>query len=225
MSGAEKPNRVRKIRQQQMLSKAELARKARVTVQTIDRIESGKDCRTDTKRKIILALGYQLSERSRIFLDEEGPQPGKIRHLRPPRPNAMEDGGEGRARVLLIDDSESNRLLFGAILSESPCRLDTAANGQEGLEKFIAGAYDLVFMDMQMPVMDGCTATSRIRQWERERGRRPTPIIAVTANAGTSDREKCLRAGCDDFMTKPVPQEKLIEIVTRLSAARELPVP
>lgn len=63
-------NNVRTIRESKMMSKAELARKASVTVQTIDRIEKGNDCRLDTKRKIILALGYKLGDRSRIFLDE-----------------------------------------------------------------------------------------------------------------------------------------------------------
>lgn len=65
-------NNVRAIRESKMMSKAELARKASVTVQTIDRIEKGNDCRLDTKRKIILALGYKLGDRSRIFMDESG---------------------------------------------------------------------------------------------------------------------------------------------------------
>lgn len=220
MSGAEKPNRVRQIRQKLMLSKAELARKAKVTVQTIDRIESGKDCRTDTKRKIILALGYQLSDRSRVFIDEDRPQPGKIRHLHPPAKLGTGKEKATPVRVLLVDDSESNRVLFHAILSESPCHLDTAKNGKEGLEKFVAGKYDLVLMDIQMPVMDGYTATSRIRQWEQEQGQKAALIIAVTANAGKNDREKCLQAGCDDYMTKPVPQEKLLDIVDHLAEAR-----
>ncbi len=65
-------NNVRTIRESKMMSKAELARKASVTVQTIDRIEKGNDCRLDTKRKIILALGYKLGDRSKIFLDQSG---------------------------------------------------------------------------------------------------------------------------------------------------------
>ncbi len=69
-------NRVRELRQDRMMSKAELARRAEVTVQTIDRIEKGKDCRLDTKRKIILALGYDLGERSRIFNSEEAEERG-----------------------------------------------------------------------------------------------------------------------------------------------------
>jgi len=214
MTGAAKANRVRQIREKLMLSKAELARKAKVTVQTIDRIESGKDCRTDTKRKIILALGFQLSDRSRIFIDEDGPQPGKIRHL---RPQAAAKSKTALLNILLVDDSESNRVLFKAMLGGSPCKLDTAKNGLEGVEKFIAGSYNLVLMDMQMPVMDGLTATGRIRAWEEEHGLAPTPIIAVTANAGEHAREKCLQAGCTDFMTKPVPQDKLLQLVDRFA--------
>ena len=214
MRGSEKTNRVRQIRKKLMLSKAELARKAKVTVQTIDRIESGKECRTDTKRKIILALGYQLSDRSRIFVDESEPPPGKIRQL---RPHSTGDRKTRTLRILLVDDSESNRVLFQAMLTESPCLLDTAKNGREGVEKFIHGEYDLVLMDMQMPVMDGYTATGKIRDWEKEQGLAPTPIIAVTANAGKHDREKCLKAGCSDYMTKPVPQEKLIHLVHALA--------
>ncbi len=71
MAQAQDVNRVQELRKNKMMSKAELARKASVTVQTIDRIEKGKECRLDTKRKIILALGYDLSDRSRIFNNEE----------------------------------------------------------------------------------------------------------------------------------------------------------
>ena len=70
-------NMVRKIRESKMMSKAELARKANVTVQTIDRIEKGNSCRLDTKRKIILALGYKLGDRTKIFFDEEEPMASK----------------------------------------------------------------------------------------------------------------------------------------------------
>ena len=70
-------NNVRQIRESKMMSKAELARKADVTVQTIDRIEKGNDCRLDTKRKIILALGYKLGDRSKIFVDSSGVTPKK----------------------------------------------------------------------------------------------------------------------------------------------------
>lgn len=75
-------NNVRKIRESKMMSKAELARKASVTVQTIDRIEKGNDCRLDTKRKIILALGYKLGERTKIFAEETSSEPKKVVRVR-----------------------------------------------------------------------------------------------------------------------------------------------
>ncbi len=75
-------NCVRQLRENMMMSKAELARKASVTVQTIDRIEKGKECRVDTKRKIILALGYKLADRSRIFMNEERDE-SKVAPLKP----------------------------------------------------------------------------------------------------------------------------------------------
>ena len=80
-------NNVRKIRESKMMSKAELARKASVTVQTIDRIEKGNDCRLDTKRKIILALGYKLGERAKIFRDAAGSELRKVVRVRPKNSN------------------------------------------------------------------------------------------------------------------------------------------
>ena len=205
-----------------MLSKTELARKAEVTVQTLDRIENGNECRLETKRKIILALGYQLAEGSRIFApDSTKPLPGKIRSLRNSAvgTEAATSSAPHPVHVLQVDDSESQRVLLQTILSSSPCKLDTAENGQVGFNKFITGNYDLVFMDMQMPVMDGCTATRKIRAWEKEHHRAPTPIIAMTANALDSDREKCFEEGCSDFMVKPVPQEKLIQMIDNMAEA------
>ena len=213
-------NRVRKIRKKLMLSKAELARKAEVTVQTLDRIENGNECRLKTKRKIILALGYQLAEASRIFApDSTQPLQGKIRSLRdsPSDAEAIHSEAPHPVHVLQVDDSESQRVLLQTILSGSPCKLDTAENGEVGFNKFVAGNYDLVFMDMQMPVMDGCTATRKIRAWEKENHQAPTPIIAMTANALASDREKCFKEGCSDYMVKPVPQEKLIQMIDNLA--------
>ena len=110
---------------------------------------------------------------------------GKIRPLRdsPSDAEAIHSEAPHPVHVLQVDDSESQRVLLQTILSDSPCMLDTAENGEVGFNKFVAGNYDLVFMDMQMPVMDGCTATRKIRAWEKENHQAPTPIIAMTANA------------------------------------------
>src|SRR5450432_1104692 len=78
---------------------------------------------------------------------------------------------------------------------------------------FAAGHYDLVLMDRQMPVMDGLTATRKIRAWEQANGRPPTPIVALTASALKGDRETCLAAGCTAFLTKPIKQEVLLQAI------------
>jgi response regulator RpfG family c-di-GMP phosphodiesterase len=81
----------------------------------------------------------------------------------------------------------------------------------------MAGHYDLVLMDRQMPIMDGLTATRTIRAWEQANDRQPTPIIALTASALKRDREMCLAAGCTAFLTKPIKQEVLLQAIKDLS--------
>ncbi len=116
-------------------------------------------------------------------------------------------------RILLADDSPDNCTIAVAYLRDTPFQVDIAETGAVAVEMFQAGAYDMVLMDRQMPVMDGLTATRAIRAWEAENGRSPTPIIAVTASALKGDREKCLAAGCTAFLTKPIKQEVLLRAI------------
>ncbi len=120
--------------------------------------------------------------------------------------------------LLLVEDSEDNRFLVLAYLKKTPYRIDTAENGQIAVEKFLANAYDLILMDMQMPVMDGYTATREIRRLEREEGRKPTPIVALTAYALKEDIQKCLDAGCDGHLTKPIRKPILLEAIRKFAA-------
>ncbi len=115
-------------------------------------------------------------------------------------------------RILVADDSEDNRFLVAEYLRSSGCATEFAENGQAALEKFRAGSYDLVFMDLQMPVLDGYEATRRIRAWEREHGRPATPVLALTASALESEGSRAIQAGCTEWIRKPV----------RLSAFRSL---
>ena len=108
------------------------------------------------------------------------------------------------ARVLMVEDNETNRLILEQILNTLGCGVSQAANGLEALEILNRQAFDLVLMDVQMPVMDGLTAASRIRQREMAQGLPRRPIIALTANALAGDREMCLKAGMDDYVAKPV---------------------
>jgi len=116
-------------------------------------------------------------------------------------------------RILLVEDFADNRMLVQAYLTETPYRLDIAENGEIAVEKYIGGQYDLVLMDMQMPVMDGYAATERIRKWEKEHGVGPTPIIALTANALKEDARRSLDAGCTAHLTKPIKKTPLLKAI------------
>jgi signal transduction histidine kinase/CheY-like chemotaxis protein len=119
--------------------------------------------------------------------------------------------------ILLAEDSPDNCTITMAYLEDTPYRVDIAETGAIACEKFIAGHYDLVLMDRQMPIMDGLTATRTIRAWEQANDRPPTPIIALTASALKRDREMCLAAGCTAFLTKPIKQEVLLQAIKERS--------
>jgi len=114
-------------------------------------------------------------------------------------------------KILLVEDSEDNRLLVQLYLNKTPHQLETADNGETAVRMFKAGDYNLLLMDMQMPVMDGYTATQKIREWEKRHNRPQTHIIALTSHALKGDMEKCLAAGCSDYMSKPIIKSKLLE--------------
>ena len=120
-------------------------------------------------------------------------------------------------RILLAEDSPDNCMITMAYLEDTPYRVEIAETGAIACEKFIAGHYDLVLMDRQMPIMDGLTATRTIRAWEQANDRPPTPIIALTASALKGDREMCLAAGCTAFLTKPIKQEVLLQAIKERS--------
>lgn len=112
------------------------------------------------------------------------------------------------AQVLLVEDNEINQDVTNTMLQHFGCKADIAANGLEAINMYQPAKHDLIFMDCQMPEMDGYEATRVIRK--KETGRR-VPIIAMTAHAMSSDREKCLQAGMDDYMSKPFTLEELYE--------------
>ncbi|MCG6895181.1 MAG: PAS domain S-box protein [Desulfobacteraceae bacterium] len=116
-------------------------------------------------------------------------------------------------RILLVDDFADNRLLARTYLQKAGHRVVEAKNGREALDKFTEGSYDLVLMDVQMPVMDGYAAARAIRKWEEKSGASRTPIIALTAHAFKEDETKSLAAGCDAHMSKPIKKAELLESV------------
>jgi PAS domain S-box-containing protein len=125
--------------------------------------------------------------------------------------------------ILLVDDAPQNRFLFEAFLKKSNHRMDMAENGAVAVEKFKAGRYDMVLMDMQMPVMDGLTATRMIRSWEKEKGVQPTPIIALTSYAMKEDMQKSIEAGCTAHLTKPVKKQKLLSALKEYGRPKDNP--
>jgi signal transduction histidine kinase/DNA-binding response OmpR family regulator len=123
-------------------------------------------------------------------------------------------------RILLVDDNSDNRLLIRSYLKKFPYDVVEAENGRLAVERFQAQPFDIVFMDVQMPEMDGHAATREIRAWERNAGRRPIPIIALTAHASREEAERSLAAGCTTHMTKPVKKAALLEAIATHTATR-----
>ncbi|MBF0399280.1 MAG: PAS domain S-box protein [Magnetococcales bacterium] len=113
--------------------------------------------------------------------------------------------------LLLVDDAEENQVLVRAYLKQVHCRLDVAGNGAEAVEMVQANSYDLILMDIQMPVMDGFTATRTIRAWEQAHDLPPVPIIALTADAMKEATETAMEAGCTLYLTKPISKRRLLE--------------
>ena len=117
--------------------------------------------------------------------------------------------------ALLVEDNAINREVAEEYLRRLGCRVDIAVNGREAVDMYRTMDYDIVFMDCQMPVMDGFEATRQIRLTERQR----TPIIALTANAHNEERAECMAAGMDDFLTKPTSQARIAAALARWVSA------
>jgi CheY-like chemotaxis protein len=117
------------------------------------------------------------------------------------------------ARVLLAEDNPVNQKLAQILLTKAGYQVDVVNNGQEAVDRYLTdpGAVDLIFMDIQMPEMDGMKATKVIR----DNGFETIPIIAMTANAMKGDREKCIQAGMDDYITKPIKRESMFEMLEK----------
>ena len=155
-------------------------------------------------RRLLEALG-------KVFEPATGASPGEepaaTPGVPPPAPG-------GRGRVLAADDNAVNKKLITRLLEKAGYIADAVENGREAVEAMRRVEYDAVLMDCQMPVMDGFEATSVIRAAESGRSRR-VPIIALTASAMESDRERCLAAGMDDYLTKPIKPAELAEVLAR----------
>jgi len=124
-------------------------------------------------------------------------------------------------RILLADDSVDNRMLITAYLKKTRYVLDQVEDGQAALNRFMTRAYDVVLMDIQMPVLDGFGAVRKIRLWETANQHRRTPIIALTASALESDVQRSREAGCDLHVSKPVKKSTLLRAISQVIAKAE----
>src|SRR5690606_32086928 len=139
------------------------------------------------------------------------------------RPRALARAGGGseermpalKGRVLLVEDNAVNRMVAQRMLSGTGLDTLTAENGEQALALLEQEEFDCVLMDIQMPVLDGLEATRQLRSRERKTGRRRTPVIALTANALSGERERCLAVGMDDYLAKPFQRRKLLYMVAR----------
>jgi two-component system, sensor histidine kinase and response regulator len=122
---------------------------------------------------------------------------------------------EPSLKILLVEDSSDNALLIRSYLKKELCEIDHAENGQAAFERFQGGHYQLVLMDMHMPVMDGYTATQHIRQWERRYGQQPIPILALTAFGMKEEEQKSLNAGCTAHLVKPIRKATLLAAIAQ----------
>jgi signal transduction histidine kinase/CheY-like chemotaxis protein len=121
-------------------------------------------------------------------------------------------------RILVAEDSPDNRLLIDYYLRSTPHRVAFVEDGKEAVNCFQSAEFDLILMDLQMPVMDGLTATAAIRGFERETGRAPAPILALSANARAQDVQASLAAGCNEHLSKPISKQGLLTSLARYAA-------
>jgi two-component system, sensor histidine kinase and response regulator len=165
-----------------------------------------------TRKELFDAIGRVLQDANRNSADALKPRHSSRSAVRA----AVAPATTHQARILIAEDSADNRLLIGAYLRREPYLLEFAEDGKVAVEKFKSFAYDMVFMDMQMPELDGLAATRQIREWESTNNRAATPIIALTAAALEDDVKRALDAGCDQHLSKPIKKSVLLDTIRRV---------
>ena len=187
---------------------------------------SSLDAAADVQRALALGVEYCLTKPVRAdelracIAAASGTAPLPSAEPRQPsEPDGTALDGPVTAHVLLVEDNAINREIALAMLEDTGYQLTVAEDGEGALDAYRTGTFDVVLMDCQMPVMDGFEAVRNLRAIELETGRRRTPVVALTANAISGDRERCLAAGMDDYLAKPFTRTRLMAKLARWSQA------
>lgn len=159
--------------------------------------------KNDLLQCILMSLAAAKNE------DAAGKETFITRHI------IRENNFNQKAKILLVEDNEINQKLTVKILSKAGFTCDVACDGSKAVEAYQNQNYDVILMDCQMPIMDGYEATKNIRQLEAQNGKIPTPIIAITANVMGEVINKCLSYGMNDYISKPINAEKLIDDIKK----------
>ncbi|OSM01821.1 putative multi-sensor hybrid histidine kinase [Magnetofaba australis IT-1] len=195
---------------------------------SITRQFGGSGLGLSISRQLVELMGGRLTVQSQVGqgsefaftlpvqVSENPVEPEEIE--RPPTQLSCDDEIQQGLRILLAEDSPENRMLVQAYLKQTPHSLSLAENGAETVAQVKSVEFDLVLMDLQMPVMDGYTATRAIREWEQACGRARMPIIVLSAHAMESDRQRSLAMGCDGHLTKPLKKNTLLEAIAQWAA-------
>ncbi len=128
----------------------------------------------------------------------------------------MTDSAKKPLRILIVEDNDLNAKFAEIVLTKYHFKVDFATNGSLAIEKFLKNDYDLILMDIQMPLLNGIETTAQIRNYETQLSiEKPVVIIAVTAFALEHDRDHCLESGMNDYLTKPYRPAELIETIKK----------